>query len=220
MTEPTRKILVWDVPTRLFHWATVLLVIAAYFTWRLNWMDWHIRAGYGLLALVLFRTLWGFFGSSSARFMNFLVVPKTAARHLVNSFRREGDHYAGHNPAGGWMVLLLLGLLLGETLTGLYVANDVANEGPLTEWVSAPVADAITSLHAILWDALLVAVVLHIVTIVVYATIKGQNLMSPMISGWKILPASVPSPRMTGRARAVILLGCSAVAAAIVARFL
>jgi cytochrome b len=220
MTEPTRKVLVWDAPTRLFHWATVLLVIAAYLTWRLNWMDWHIRVGYGLLALVLFRTLWGFFGSSSARFFNFLVAPQAATRHLVTSFRREADHYAGHNPAGGWMVLLLLALLLGESLTGLYVANDVANEGPLTEWVSATVADAITSLHGILWDALLGAVVLHIVAVVAYAAIKGQNLLLPMISGWKALPACVLPPRMTGQTRAVILLGCGALAAAILARFL
>jgi cytochrome b len=220
MTEPTRDVLVWDLPTRLFHWATVLLVIAAYFTWRLNWMDWHIRAGYGLLALVLFRILWGFLGSSNARFLNFLEVPKTAAWHLLRSLRREVDQYAGHNPAGGWMVLLLLALLLGETLTGLYVANDVANEGPLTEWVSAPVADAITSLHAILWEALLVAVVLHIAAVVAYVAIKGQNLLLPMISGWKVLPASVLPPRLTGRARAVILFGCSALATAILARFL
>ena len=124
-------------PTRLFHWLVVALVAAAYATSKLNWMDWHARAGEALLALVLFRLLWGFFGSETARFSSFLAPPRVAAAASAHVFRREPDHQVGHNPAGGWMVLLLLALLLGETLSGLYVANDVADEGPLTEWVPA-----------------------------------------------------------------------------------
>ena len=87
------------------------------------------------------------------------------------------------------MVLILLALLLAETLTGLYVANDIADEGPMTEMVPAWVANAIASSHAILWDALLAAIVLHVLAIAAFAAIKGQNLLRPMITGTKVLPA-------------------------------
>jgi cytochrome b len=220
MSSPERKVFVWDAPTRLFHWLVVALVVAAYATWRLNWMDWHAWAGDAVLALLLFRLLWGFFGSETTRFFRFLAAPRRAAQTLAHVFRREPDHQVGHNPAGGWMVLLLLALLLGETLTGLYVANDVADEGPLTAFVPAPLANAITALHLIFWDALLAAVALHVLAIAVYAVAKRQNLLLPMITGWKTLPERVPQPRMAGRARAVFLFGCSALAAAALANFL
>ena len=154
-------------------------------------MVWHGRIGDVLLALLLFRLLWGFFGSETARFSRFLTSPRTALEHLKYALLREPDHQVGHNPAGGWMVVFLLVLLLGETLTGLYVANDIADVGPLTGFVPAPAANAIEASHAILWDVLLAAIVLHVLAIAGYAAIKGQNLLRPMIIGSKVLPASV-----------------------------
>jgi len=124
-----RKVLVWDLPTRLFHWLTAALVLAAYLTWRLDWMDWHAKIGDAVLTLVAFRLLWGLFGSDTTRFARFVASPRHALAHLRHIFRREPDRAVGHNPAGGLMVLLLIGLLLGETLSGLYVNNDVADQG-------------------------------------------------------------------------------------------
>jgi cytochrome b len=220
MSAGLRRVRVWDVPVRVFHWGVVMLVVAAYVTWRLNWMDWHGRCGYAVLALAMFRVLWGFFGSETARFARFLAAPRAAARHLSHAFDREPDRQVGHNAAGGWMVLLLVLLLLGETLSGLYVANDVADEGPLTGLTPAAIANAITALHSILWDALLAAVVLHVLAIVVYAAAKGQNLVRPMITGSKLLPADARHPGTASLARAAILLACSALATAALARFL
>jgi len=220
MSSSGHKVLVWDTPTRLFHWLTVALVVAAYVTWRLNWMDWHAQVGDALLALLLFRLLLGFFGSETTRFSCFLASPRVALRHLAHVLRREPDRQVGHNPAGGWMVLLLLALLLGEALTGLYVANDVADVGPFTALVPAPITNAITSLHLIFWDALLAAVGLHVLAILVYAVAKRHNLVLPMITGWKTLPDSVPQPRMVGPARAILLLSCSVIAATALANFL
>ncbi|GAB2890776.1 cytochrome b/b6 domain-containing protein [Paralcaligenes ginsengisoli] len=215
-----RLVQVWDASTRLFHWLVVLLVAAAYLTWRLNWMDWHVLIGETLLALVLFRLLWGCFGSETARFSNFLASPAAALRHLRHLFRREADLQVGHNPAGGWMVLLLLALLLGETLSGLYINNDIADQGPFTEWVSAPLANAITALHEILWDALLVAVVLHVLAIALYAVAKGHNLLRPMLTGRKPLPASIAAPRLAPPVRALLLLALAAAMAALLATYL
>jgi cytochrome b len=215
--KPGRRVRVWDLPTRLFHWLGVALVAAAYATWRLNWMDWHAWFGEALLALVLWRLIWGFLGSDTARFARFLASPRAALHHLAQIRRREVDREVGHNPAGGWMVLLLLALLLGETLTGIYVGNDVADEGPLTELTPAPIANLITALHRWLWQALLAAVVLHLLAILVYAAVKRQNLLMPMVTGRKWLPASVPSPRMAGWVRALAALLCAAAAAAALA---
>jgi cytochrome b len=211
--EAGRPVRVWDAPLRLFHWLAALLVVAAYVTWRLDWMDWHERAGEALLALLFFRLLWGFFGSETARFSSFLAMPGKALRHLAYALRREPDRQVGHNPAGGWMVLLLLALLLGETLTGLFVGNDVADEGPLTDITPAPITNAITALHALFWDALLAAVALHVLAILVYAAAKRQNLVWPMITGRKILPANVPQPRLAGPVRAAVFLACGVAAA-------
>ena len=220
MSNASRVVHVWDAPTRLFHWLVVVLVAAAYATWRLNWMVWHGWVGDVLLALLLFRLLWGFFGSETARFSRFLASPRTAVQYLAHALRREPDRQVGHNPVGGWMVLLLLFLLLGETLTGLYVANDIADVGRFTAMTPAPVANAIAALHAILWDALLGAIVLHLLAILAYAVAKGQNLLFPMITGTKVLPESMPAPRIASRARAAFLIAGSAAAAAILVNLL
>lgn len=215
-----RRVPVWDLPTRLFHWLIVLLVAGAYATWRLNWMGWHERLGKVLLALLLFRLAWGFVGSETARFARFVATPAAAWRHLRRMLRREPDAQVGHNPAGGWMVLLMLLLLLGETLTGIFVANDVADFGPFTAITPAPVANAIDTAHALLWDAVLAAVALHVLAIIVYAVFKGQNLLWPMIAGTKLLPNGVPPPRLAGTARAAIVLAAGAVAAMLIARLM
>jgi cytochrome b len=220
MSSSGRKIFVWDAPTRLFHWLTVALVVAAYATWRLNWIDWHVQVGDALLALLLFRLLLGVLGSETTRFSRFLASPRLALRHLARMFHREPDRQAGHNPAGGWMVLLLIALLFGETLTGIYVANDVADVGPFTELAPPSIANAITALHLIFWEALLVAMGLHVLAIFVYAVVKGHNLVLPMITGWKTLPDNVPQPRMMGASRTLLLFGCSVAAAAAIANFL
>jgi cytochrome b len=217
MGTAPRIVLVWDIPIRVFHWLIVALVAAAYATWRLNWMVWHGWVGDALLTLLVFRLLWGFFGGETARFSRFLTSPRTAFRHLKYAFRREPDRQVGHNPAGGWMVLVLLVLLLAETVTGLYIANDIADEGPLTEIVPPWAANAIASSHAILWDALLAAIVLHILAIAGFAAIKGQNLLRPMITGTKVLPASIAAPQAGSLVRAgLLLLGCAVAAAFLV----
>lgn len=217
---PSRTVLIWDWPVRLFHWLTVALVAAAYVTARFNWIDWHVRIGETLLVLVVFRLLWGCFGSQTARFASFVAAPAAALRHLRALARREPDVQPGHNPAGGWMVLLLLALLAAETLTGLYVYNDVADEGPLSEVVPAAVSNAITALHSILWDALAVAVALHVCAVVLYAFVWGQNLVRPMLNGHKQLPAHVREPRRAPLWLAILLFALAAGAVTLLANAL
>lgn len=215
-----RRVPVWDLPTRLFHWSVVVLVAAAYATWRLNWMVWHAWLGDALLALVLWRLIWGLCGSDSARFSRFVATPAAAARHLVHLFRREPDRHPGHNPAGGWMVVLLLSLLLTQTLSGIYVDNDVADVGPMTQMMPARFDFAVTRVHALAWDALLAAIAAHLLAIVFYATVKRHNLLPPMITGRKSLPDDIPIPRRAGTGRALVAFAAAAGAAAALAIYL
>jgi len=208
------------MPTRLFHWLAVVLVAAAYATEKLNWVAWHVRLGVALLALVFFRLLWGLFGSDTARFRSFLAAPGAAARHLRHIFRREPDREVGHNPAGGWSVMVLLALLLGETLSGLYVNNEVADEGWLSASVPASVANGIDTAHLWLWYALVAAVAVHLLAIGTYAVAKGQDLVRPMITGRKQLPAGTATPRLASMPRAALLLGVGAAAALALAAWL
>lgn len=217
---PTRSVRVWDLPTRLFHWLVVLLVGVAWISQHFNWMQLHVRAGETLLALVLFRLLWGGFGSETARFGRFVASPLAAWRHLRHVFRREPDTQVGHNAAGGWMVLLLLALLFVETLSGLYVNNDIEDEGPLSEHVSAAFANAISALHAYGWDVIAIAVVLHVCAIGVYALAKGHNLLGPMLTGRKRLPATVRAPARASLWLAALLMGCAALVTALLAMYL
>ena len=215
-----RPVLVWDAPVRLFHWLVVVLVTAAYATLKLNWIDWHVRVGETLLALVMARLLWGCFGSETARFRSFVASPAAALRHLRHLFRREPDLQVGHNAAGGWMVLLLLALLLVETLSGLYVNNEIADEGPLSAVVPVWLANAISALHALAWDVLLAAVALHVLVIALYAAAKGHNLLRPMLTGYKPLPSSIEAPRQTPVLLALLALGIVAGAVMLLAAYL
>lgn len=126
----------------------------------------------------------------------------------------------GHNAAGGWMVLLLLALLLIETLSGLYVNNDIADEGPLSELVPVWLANAISTLHGLVWDVLLAAVALHVVVIALYAIAKGHNLLRPMLTGDKLLPASIDAPRQTPALLALLPLGVAAAVVMLLAAYL
>ena len=126
--SPNRA-LVWDLPTRLFHWTLVLLVALQYASGEFGWLDlqWHVPAGYAALALLLFRAAWGFVGSDSARFAQFLRGPGAIRRYL-----RGGQRVVHtHNPLGGWAALLMLLWLLAIALTGLASSDDIDVAGPL-----------------------------------------------------------------------------------------
>jgi cytochrome b len=208
-----RPVLVWDLPVRLFHWLTVTLVATLWVTERWNWMGWHVAAGTTLLGLVLFRLFWGVAGSETARFARFLAGPRAAMSHLRALFVREADHEVGHNPAGGWMVVVLLALLLIECLTGVFANNDVADQGPFTDITPAWLMNLVTDLHVILFRVLVGAVVLHLAAIAFYAAAKGQNLARAMVTGRKLLPGEVAAPSVAGWRRAVVLAGLAAAVA-------
>ncbi len=210
---------VWDAPTRLFHWAIVLLIAFSYVSIQKNWIELHFLSGYTLLALLLFRVVWGFVGSDTSRFGNFIRNPLEGLRHLATFGKREPDTEIGHNAAGGWMVLFMLALLAIQAGTGLFSNADGTDEGPLAHFVGRKTSDAITGIHALAFNVLLGLVVLHILAIVAYAVVKRHDLVRAMVTGRKRLPATMQQPRFASPALAAAILAVSAAAVWALVRF-
>jgi cytochrome b len=210
---------VWDLPTRAFHWLLVVLLPCSYVSMRLNLMDLHMALGHAVLALVLFRWLWGFVGSDTARFGRFLASPGRAIQHLLHLGRREPDTELGHNPAGGWMVLAMMLLLTVQVCAGLCANDGGATEGPLAKYVGQAWSDRLSFVHEVTFNLILAAVALHLIAVFVYAYVKRHNLVRPMLTGKKRLPAATRAPRMASNLLAIVLgLAAAAVSAVIATR--
>jgi cytochrome b len=176
---------VWDGPTRLFHWSIVTLVIISWLSVDQGYLRVHLLSGVTLLVLLLFRILWGFFGSTTARFSNFVRPPRVVLSYLRPPANEPRPHYAGHNPAGGLMVLALIGLLLAQVGTGLFANDGLSFTGPLALSISAAMSDLLTKVHGYLFYAILAAVWMHVVAVFFYLSVKRENLIGPMLTGFK-----------------------------------
>lgn len=203
---------VWDLPTRVFHWTLVALVVTSFITAKVGglWMDWHMRSGYAILALVLFRILWGFAGSQTARFAGFIHPPRVVLEYL----RSRVPSSAGHSPPGGWSVLVLLVLLLVQSSTGLFANDGSFTEGPLARLVSGAIGDRLSSIHRYGEWAMLAMVGLHVAAIAYYAFVRREPLVQAMITGdHPTARVDVEDGPLT-RLRALVLAGlaCSLVA--------
>ena len=178
---------VWDLPTRLFHWLLVAMVVSSFATAKLggNWMLYHERCGEVILALLLFRVAWGFIGSPPSRFRTFLAGPGAVFRYALTLFRRDADHHLSHNPLGGWSVMAMLLVLFVQAGTGLFANDDIATEGPLYKWVSKAASDRLTSIHHVNHDLIIVLVAVHVAAVLFHLIYKRENLITPMITGKK-----------------------------------
>lgn len=208
------RVRVWDLPTRLFHGLLVLLVLLQYGTAQWGWLDmeWHMRLGYALLALLLFRLVWGVIGSDSSRFARFVRSPWAAVRFLRASVVDRERRTLGHNPLGGWSVLFMLTSLLVQAVSGLFSSDDIFTFGPLSGRVSGATVEWMTRVH--LWNrwVLLALIVLHIAAVLVHLIAKRDNLITPMITGDKFVRGSVAGPVMRSSWWALALLILAALA--------
>jgi cytochrome b len=211
---------VWDLPVRLFHWTLVILIFVSWLTQELGRMDLHKLCGYTIMALLLFRLAWGFVGSDTARFSKFLRSPLAAFRHLGQLHRREPDTEIGHNAAGGWMVLVMLGMLAVQVGSGLFSNDDVLTEGPLAHFVSKETSDWLSHVHSINFKLTEAVIVLHVLAIATYALLKGHNLVRPMITGKKRMPGATRAPRMASPLLAIVILAIAGGAVAAMVRWL
>jgi cytochrome b len=207
---------VWDWPVRLFHWSIVALVATAIVTAYVGGAakEWHMRAGYGVLAMVLFRVLWGFAGTRHARFASFVRGPRAAVRYARLFARRAPPVAVGHNPLGGWSVLALLLALLVQAGTGLFANDDLLMEGPLVKLISDALSDRITTLHHLNVWAIGILVGMHLAAVFSHWAVARENLVRPMLTGRKRLHRSLQPEGLerVPHVRAVVLLAASAFA--------
>lgn len=181
-----QRILVWDFPTRLFHWLLVASFAGAYLTAESELLrDIHLICGYLLLGLIGFRLVWGFVGSRHARFSDFVRGPAKIKEYLQSLWQGRPQHFAGHNPAGALAIVLLIALGVAVGVTGWLNFNQVGGE-------------VFEELHEGLANAMLGLVALHVLGVIVSSWLHRENLVGAMITGYKTGAAQDGIPRAYG----------------------
>ncbi|MET4577972.1 cytochrome b/b6 domain-containing protein [Ottowia thiooxydans] len=212
MMKTTR---IWDLPTRIFHWLLAAAVIGLVISGKVggNAMTWHIRLGYVVFALLVFRVIWGLVGGHWSRFTSFFPTPARLGRYLRGKALAQDT--AGHTPLGALSVFAMLLVLGAQVGTGLISDDEIAFSGPLTALVSGDTVNLATGYHKD-WGQLLVIalIVLHIVAVLIYWVAKKNNLIKPMLGGDKTLAAEVVATRDSAKTRwlaLVVLLAAIAI---------
>lgn len=204
----TTKVRVWDLPTRLFHWSLVICV--AFMWWSAeqggDWMQYHLWCGVVLVTLLLFRLTWGIVGSQTSRFSDFLHGPRHIIRYLQGDLTE--NQQPGHNPLGGWMVLILLLTLICQVTTGLLSAdvNSYLYDGFLAKYIDSDLAEQFTGWHKLSFKFLLALISLHLLAIIAYHIFRKQRLVRAMITGRKELEGEVPKLQFTSTITATGIL--------------
>ena len=216
-----KLIRVWDLPIRLFHWLLVACVLGSLICVNIggNAIQWHAYFGYSILTLLIFRIIWGFIGSTHARFASFL--PNREA--ITNYLQGKSPRFLGHNPIGALSVFALLLVLSIQAVTGLFVDDEIAFQGPLSKYLSESSVSFLSEIHESNQVVIYTLIAIHIAAIWYYKKLKGEDLIRPMISGDKeidpseearYLPSDLGRPSKDGglqRGLALLLLSLIAV---------
>ncbi len=217
------RVKAWDLPTRLFKWSLVLLVLNGWLTQQQGdaGITWHIWNGYGILVLLVFRLLWGVFGSSTARFASWVTWPWTALRYGVDLVRGRARPYLSHNPLGGWMIIVLLLVVGSQGIAGLFtVDNNGMYGGPFANLDfgdPTPVQKAFSRYHHQAFNFLLGFAALHIAVNLFYQFVKKDPVVAAMITGRKpVEPFADQAEMQAGKALWLRAVLCLAAAAGIV----
>jgi cytochrome b len=189
------------MPVRVFHWAMLaLLVFQGVSGWRGgSLMAWHVYSGYALLVLVVFRILWGFVGSTPARFASFIAGPGATLRFTRRLFSRQAVPQLGHNPLGGWSVILMLASLALQATTGLFTNDGVVTEGPLAKLVTLETSHLISEVHR--WNFWVLAALgaVHVAAVAYHGIFKRDDVLTPMFTGVKKVSADFVRERREAR---------------------
>jgi cytochrome b len=211
MTEgapPSPRVRVWDVPVRFVHWAMAVSFAVSWWTAETGRMEWHQYSGFTALALLVFRIYWGFAGSATARFGQFVRGPKAVASYL----RGRWESVPGHNPLGALSVVALLALLLTQIVLGLFAVDvDGIESGPLSIYVSFDAGRVAAKWHDTVFDVLLWLIALHIAAVLYYVFLKKQNLIGAMVHGRREYPGNQPPVISASKLRIAVgvLIACA-----------
>jgi len=210
MIDTPERVRIWDLPTRLFHWVLTAMVVFSFTTGKLGgeWLQWHFRSGYVILALLLFRLFWGFAGSCYARFTSFVPSPARIWRTLRPTDTAPPSVNAGHSETGTISVYALLLVLLAQGLSGLFSNDGTFNEGPWVRWVSEATSNRLSALHYYNHWLMVALVAVHVAAIAFYLLIRRQDLITPMLTGDKLgVAAPAAEDGSAIRQRAIVLAG-------------
>lgn len=186
MSNPsTTRVHVWDLPTRLFHWVLVILVVVSVVSVKMGNMEVHEKSGIALVTLIAFRIVWGFIGGRYARFTSFVRGPGAILGYLKSMREPGGALHLGHNPLGGWSVIALIASVGTQAVTGLFADDEIATQGPLASKVTSATTTLMTSIHHFNEKVIYALVALHICAILYYAVAKKEDLVRPMVTGYK-----------------------------------
>jgi cytochrome b len=178
------QVRVWDLPVRLFHWLIVGLFGFSWWSGENHEMEWHRWSGYAALALLVFRIYWGFAGERTARFAAFLRGPGAVLAYARSLAQRPYVAAQGHNPLGGWSVMLMLSALTVQVTAGLFSVDvDGLESGPLADYVSFETGRSAAKLHHLVFNIALAVVAVHIAAIAFYRLWLRTDLITPMITG-------------------------------------
>lgn len=203
---------VWDILIRIFHWSLVVSFTVAYLTSEEENL-WHVYSGYTVLGLIIFRLIWGFIGSQHARFSDFVRSPSVVKQYAESLLTDRPQHYVGHNPLGGWMVVAMLLMLFVVTVSGLKVYAIEEGKGPLAgakQTQLIPIAEAFAEedddeenrdiksdkvykadeefweeIHEASSNLMLLLVALHLFGVIVSSRLHRENLVKAMLTGKK-----------------------------------
>lgn len=210
------KVRVWDLPTRLFHWALVACIAGLIVTgYRgAGAMEWHARLGYAMLTLLLFRIVWGFVGGRWSRFASFAHSPRRVLDYLRGEV--HPDQLVGHNPLGAGSVFVMLAFLLAQVATGMVGDDEISFTGPLNRFVIGAKALAATWYHKRIGQwAIVGLILLHVGAVLYYLYRKKNNLIAPMLHGDKALQVEAAASRDDAVTRFAALLVLGACAGAV-----
>ena len=183
-----RRRKIWDPALRGFHWLLAGAVIANWLLGKFgpNIMTIHFWLGYLIVGLLLFRLVWGVIGPESARFSRLIHSPRQIIAYVRRLGRRDPSHWPGHSPTGGLAVIAMLVALVWQVTTGLITdSEDFINVGPLAGLVGSDIATRADAWHALGANAIFFLVILHIFVILFYRVWKNEDLIRPMLNGWK-----------------------------------
>ncbi|MFC3077302.1 cytochrome b/b6 domain-containing protein [Phenylobacterium terrae] len=211
------RVRLWDGPTRLIHWALVVLVGVSWWTHEIGRMDWHRWSGYTVLALLVFRIFWGFAGGTTARFASFLKGPGAVAAYARTLFKPGSAALPGHNPLGGWSVLAMLLALVCQVTFGLFAVDvDGIESGPFSQYVSFDLGRRFAEWHELSFNILLALIALHILAVVFYLVVKRDNLIAAMVTGRRLMASEPKEIRFAPWWMAVVGIAIAAVVAYVV----
>jgi cytochrome b len=179
--------LIWDLPLRLFHWLLVLGILGSWYTSEQQgeMVELHMKLGYFILGLIVFRLVWGFVGTRHSKFSQFFPTPSRFRNYLRSLNDSTKANYPGHNPLGSLMVFVMIILILAQALSGLFINDEIFSSGPYYGTLSADMEKVMKFIHHNAFDLLLVAIAVHITAALYYRFIKKHDLITPMITGKK-----------------------------------